>query len=66
MKIPKDLRRHYVLARKRGWTITVTGGGHLRWTSPAGNPVFTPCTPGGGNRSLQNSVCDLQRAGLRP
>jgi predicted RNA binding protein YcfA (HicA-like mRNA interferase family) len=32
-------------ARRAGWDITRTTGGHLRWRSPEGRVVFTEPTP---------------------
>jgi hypothetical protein len=62
--IPRELRRAQLIAEGMHWTITRTGGGHLRWKPPQGKPVFTPGTPGGNNRSVQNSIAQLRRAGL--
>ena len=63
-KIPEPLRAAARLARRLGWSVTYTGGGHLRWKPPSGPPVFTPSTPGAGNRSISNCLADLRRAGL--
>jgi hypothetical protein len=50
-------------AERRGWTITMTGSGHLRWRSPLGVLVFTAGTPGEG-RAIANARAQLRRAGL--
>ena len=63
-KIPEPLRAMAAAARKQRWTLTRTGGGHIRWKPPSGPPVFTPSTPGGGNRSIGNTLAKLRRAGL--
>lgn len=64
LKVPEPLRAMAASARRQHWTVTYTGGGHLRWKPPSGPPVFTPSTPGGGNRSIANCLADLRRAGL--
>lgn len=64
VRIPEPLRATARLARHRGWHISRTGGGHIRWKPPSGPPVFTPSTPSGGNRSVSNCLAELRRAGL--
>lgn len=64
-KIPEPLRAMAAAAREQRWTLTLTGGGHIKWKPPSGPPVFTPSTPGGGNRSISNCLAMLRRAGLR-
>ena len=45
--IPKDLRKIAKEARSAGWTITVTRGGHLKWTPPGGGrSIYTGTSPG--------------------
>jgi len=61
--VPSCLRDHARLALSRGWTISITGSGHLRWRSPDGKTVFTPRTPGYG-RSAASITAKLRRAGL--
>lgn len=61
--IPKHLKATARLAGKNGWKITTSGSGHLCWTSPNGTKVYTSKSPG-GNRSHQNTVMKLRRAGL--
>lgn len=62
--VPVHLKQAARTARSKGWVITVTGSGHLRWVSPNGVKVFTSKTPG-GNRSHQNTVSKLRKAGLK-
>jgi hypothetical protein len=62
--IPRELRRAARTARRSGWTLTATGGGHIKWESPGGEVVITGSTPGGG-RATKNGLACLRRAGLR-
>jgi hypothetical protein len=61
--MPQHLRAAERLAKKKGWTITTSGSGHLCWTSPNGTKVYTSKSPG-GNRAHQNIMAKLRRAGL--
>lgn len=63
VKIPEEYRALAKLARQQGWTITVCGSGHLRWTTPDGRAVFSPKSPGDG-RGIYNVRAKLRRAGL--
>lgn len=63
LKVPEAFRPAYEAALAAGWTVTRTGGGHLRWKPPQGGPVFTGATPG-GRRSKANTLSDLRAAGL--
>lgn len=60
----RELRQLVRRAQRQGWAVTYTGGGHLRWQAPDGALVFTPSTPNGGCRSLENTRADLRRVGL--
>jgi hypothetical protein len=51
------------IARAKGWTITITGGGHLRWQAPDGQFIFTPATPS-SYRGVKKDLTRLRRAGL--
>jgi hypothetical protein len=63
-KIPRQLHGHARLALSRGWTISATGSGHLKWQAPDGQTtVFTPRTHS-DPRSIPNVVAKLKRAGL--
>lgn len=64
MKLPKEFRPLAKLARAQEWTIERTHGGHLRWTSPTGEKVFTSSTPSEW-RSLDNTKRELARKGLQ-
>lgn len=64
MKIPEPYRGAYGAAKKLGWEITRTGGGHLKWRPPVGRCFFTSATPNGGCRSVENDLRNLRRAGL--
>lgn len=63
MKIPASYRALARAAREAGWSIVVTGGGHLRWRSPSGSVVITSSTPG-DHRGARNAARHLRRAGL--
>jgi hypothetical protein len=64
MKIPHERQPLAKLARSAGWTITVAGNGHLRWTSPHGAQVFTSASPS-TNRIRAYTRVKLRRAGLQ-
>lgn len=63
-KIPKLYRKLAKAAKKQGWFLELTGGGHLRWCNPAGGFVITPSSPSDGNRGLQKARADLRKGGL--
>jgi predicted RNA binding protein YcfA (HicA-like mRNA interferase family) len=59
----RDLRQ---LAKRAGWTISTTGGGHLRLEHPEANgPVITGSTPS-DHRAIRNAVAQMKRALPRP
>lgn len=64
MKIPKHLRPAARMARAQGWTISVTGKGHLRWSPPSGAAVITGATPQRYGHGPRNARRQLARAGL--
>ncbi len=64
LRIPGALRSLARAAHRAGWSITLTGTGHLRWESPDGTVVITPSTPS-DHRSSRNSRARLRRAGLK-
>lgn len=47
----------------QGWTLSLTGGGHIRAVSPTGDAVFMPLTPSDG-RAIHNMLPRLRRAGF--
>ena len=54
-----------ITAIQQGWRLSLTGGGHLRWTPPGDeSTVFTPSTPS-DYRGVLNCMAQLRRAGLR-
>jgi hypothetical protein len=61
----KDLRAIAIHAASQGWHISRTGGGHLRWTSPEGAPVFSASTPS-DRRALRNIETQLRKFGFVP
>jgi hypothetical protein len=64
LKIPQHLRTLARKARAEGWTITVTGGGHLKWSSPHGPSVITGSSPHRKGFGPRMERRDLERAGL--
>lgn len=52
-------------AEAQGWTVTITGGGHLRFTPPDKNKpmVHAPATSS-DHRGLANTVSQLRRSGF--
>lgn len=51
-------------AEKQGWVVTASAG-HWKWYRPDGTlATATPSTPGGGKRSIENTLAKLRRAGL--
>jgi len=64
MRIPKDYRPLIAAAREEGWTVSQTGGGHLRIASPGGGTVvFAPSTPS-NHRGLICLRLRLRKAGV--
>jgi hypothetical protein len=59
----KILARWKKQAERAGWTVTMTGGGHLKWRSSSGQVVISPATPS-DRRSVLNTRRDLRNAGL--
>jgi hypothetical protein len=55
----RDLRQ---LAKRAGWTISTTNGGHLRLDHPeARGPVFTGSTPS-DHRAIRHARAEMRRA----
>jgi hypothetical protein len=47
----------------QGWTLTLTGSGHIRAASPSGELVFMALTPSDSN-AVRNMLPRLRRAGF--
>lgn len=58
-----DLKPIVKHAERAGWTVEITGGGHLRWRSPTGALVFSSSTPNCPFASKKIRAC-LRRHGL--
>ena len=63
LRVPESYRKLARAARRAGWTITVTRGGHLAWKPPSGRVIYTPSTPS-DRRGARNNMAELRRAGL--
>ena len=61
----KDLNKIVKTAEKQGWDIKITGGGHLKWTGPEGQIVFSARTPS-DHRAIQNIIHELKIRGYEP
>jgi predicted RNA binding protein YcfA (HicA-like mRNA interferase family) len=57
----RDINTVVRVARARGWTVTCTRGGHLRFTHPNGALVHTSSTPG-DRRAVAAIRAHLRRA----
>lgn len=66
MKIPKHLKPAARRAMAEGWTVEVTGKGHLRWSPPRGRAVYTGATPKRYGHGPRNERRALAKAGLAP
>lgn len=49
--------------KKQGWKISVTGGGHIKATSPKGESVYSANTAS-DYRSIKKWLRDLRKAGF--
>ena len=49
-------------ARRSGWSIQRTSGGHVKFTKPGCRPVYTSSTPG-AHRAVRNAQALLRRSG---
>lgn len=63
MKVHPDLRKPLRAARKAGWGVEFTKGGHIRVTPPDGPYIIMSATPSDGH-ATKNAKADLRRAGL--
>jgi hypothetical protein len=64
LHIPEHLRPLAKRAKARGWVITHTGSGHLKWRPPKGQIVITGATPHRKGHGPRMEKRDLERAGL--
>jgi predicted RNA binding protein YcfA (HicA-like mRNA interferase family) len=64
LKLTPELRRLARIARRRGWTVTRTGGNHVAFRSPTGQTIYTGSTPSDPGRAERNHAARLRRAGL--
>jgi hypothetical protein len=64
LKIPQHLRPLARQALSLKWSITVTGGGHLRWKPPSGRAVITGSSPHCKGFGPRHDRRNLARAGL--
>lgn len=62
MSNAKDIRVLIRTARRQGFEVEPTHGGHWKFRSPTGVLVFAASTPG-DCRSFQNTLQQLKRAG---
>jgi hypothetical protein len=62
VRVPEAHRKLAGKARKAGWTIEHLQR-HLLWTSPSGERIITPATPG-CKRGILNARSKLKKAGL--
>lgn len=63
LRVPESYRKLARAARRAGWEISRTRGGHLAWKPPSGMVIYTAATPS-GSRSVRNDTAELRRAGL--
>ncbi len=58
-----DLRDIVREARRQGWKVLPTKGGHLEFRSPQGQRIFGPSTPSDW-RAVRNLLAHLKRGGF--
>lgn len=52
-------------AERQGWRVEkARRRGHMKFTSPSGQPVFCSGTPSDGYRGIRNLLAMLRRCGL--
>jgi predicted RNA binding protein YcfA (HicA-like mRNA interferase family) len=61
----KDMQQLAKKAERQGWTIVITGGSHMKWTSPAGEKVFSSYSPS-DHRAIHNTIKELRKRGFEP
>jgi hypothetical protein len=64
MSQKKDMEQFVRKARRAGWRVELTNGGHYRFFPINGHaPIIAPSSPS-GIRSIANTKSRLKRAGL--
>lgn len=63
MSFRKDVRAIIRSARRAGWSVGFTNGGHLRFHAPSGVTIYAASTPS-DPRSIANLRAHLKRCGL--
>ncbi|GAN86359.1 hypothetical protein Gain_0027_034 [Komagataeibacter intermedius TF2] len=58
--IPRAQRRFQQEMQARGWSVSVTRGGHLKWTHSNGAIYFSAGTPG-DRRAVKNARAAMRR-----
>jgi predicted RNA binding protein YcfA (HicA-like mRNA interferase family) len=61
----KDMQQLARKAEKQGWVIEISKGTHMKWTSPAGEKVFSSYSPS-DHRAIQNTIRELRKKGYEP
>jgi predicted RNA binding protein YcfA (HicA-like mRNA interferase family) len=64
MALRTELKNIIRLAEKQGWVVSLTKGGHLRWTRNDGAFFFSASTPSDG-RALKNIMKELRNRDLK-
>jgi hypothetical protein len=60
----KEIKKLIDIALAQGWTVTYTGGCHLRWCPPSGKQTVYSATTPTDRRALKNMKARLRRSGL--
>jgi hypothetical protein len=64
MSQKKDMEQFVKRARRHGWRVELTNGGHYKFFPINGNtPIIAPSSPS-GIRSIANTKSRLKKAGL--
>lgn len=64
MRVHKDFRPLLKAAKRAGWDVTQTQGGHIQVVNLAGDVTHLPSTPS-DHRSYMNARQELRKMGLR-
>jgi hypothetical protein len=52
------------VAKKQGWTITITGGGHLKWCPPTGGEYYISSATCSDMHAIYHVLHSLRKLGL--